>query len=152
MKNILFFVLLVCMALVLFDCKEADNNMTSEPVIIPEEYQGKWYLQNVPNIVEFEDAGELVCEIFADKITFYYFDHRYGEEVVNHFVGKSFKIAFITETGLSFDFPAIKNGQKYLYTGLMDVFGPSLGYYLNIFVFNVNDRTMDYRMFLKKET
>lgn len=118
MKNIFICVLSVCMVLVLFDCKEADNDMNSEPVIIPEKYQGKWYKD-----------GELVCDIFTDKIIFYQFPViDLSESNKQLFVGKFFDISLVNALGFLFDASIVTNNTEnvvivrlednYLFVGL----------------------------------
>ena len=134
MKNILVIGLLACAMLGLTACKDPDNQ-TSD-LIIPEKYQGKWYSTS-------EDTEELVCEIFSDRISFYYFNPQYGEKTVNHFVGKSFEINSVDEMGLIFNFPAIEKGQRGLYARLR-------ANYLEVWV-NVKDSPVDYLMTLENE-
>jgi hypothetical protein len=79
-KIIVVLVFAVC----LFGCEKKAN------VAIPEEFIGKWYEYISPT-----ESGELVCEIFSDKITFYSLGNKidiyYTKAFADYFEGKSFR-------------------------------------------------------------
>ncbi|MDR1838685.1 MAG: hypothetical protein LBQ93_03750 [Treponema sp.] len=85
MKKILFVFVLI-FTVCLFGCNKG--------VTIPEEFRGRWY-----DLFSLGEDGEATCEIFKDRITFFYLRkfleddnpfHVWENARHDYFVGKSF--------------------------------------------------------------
>jgi hypothetical protein len=87
----------VLFALVLSVCLFGCNAQKKSDIVIPEEFRGKWYdgWEIRQNYFDETYTKKITCEIFKDKVSFYYLK-KFSENnpvenaQINYFVGKSF--------------------------------------------------------------